>query len=323
MNTPTPILDVVTLGEAMIRLSAPPGESLESTPHFNVRAAGAEANVAVTLARMGFRAGWLSKLVDDPLGRRVASEMRRHGVDVSAVAWTPVGRTGLYFLEPGTAPRAVSLYYDRAGSATSQLTPTDIDWAYVRAARWAHVTGITVALGDACAATVARFLDECRTHGVKTSFDVNHRRKLWTAERARTALEPIVRSVDLLIAAFDDAGEVFGMQGSAEARAVEVRRRFDARAAVITAGDDGAYLADAAGVHHEAAVPGVEVDRIGRGDALAGGLLWGALDGDLRAGLRYGVALATLAGTYHGDVVWSTRHDVLAVLAGRDARPQR
>jgi 2-dehydro-3-deoxygluconokinase len=323
VNAPGRVLDVVTLGEAMIRLSAPLGESLESAQHLDVRAAGAEANVSVTLARMGFRAGWISRLVDDPLGRRIAGEMRRHGVDVSAIAWTTTGRTGLYFLEPAAAPRGVALFYDRADSAASQITPADIDWAYVRAARWAHVTGITVALGDACAATVVRFLDECRTHGVKTSFDVNHRRKLWTAARACAILEPIVQGVDLLIASHDDAAEVFALRGSAEARASEMRGRFGASAAVITAGEAGAYLADADGVRHEAAVPGLEVDRIGRGDALAAGLLWGALEGDLRAGLRYGVALATLAGTYHGDVAWSTRQDVLALLAGRDSKPVR
>jgi 2-dehydro-3-deoxygluconokinase len=307
----------------MLRLSAPPGESLEATPHLDVRAAGAEANVAVTLARAGFHAAWISRLVDDPLGRRIANEMRRHGVDTSAIAWTQSGRTGLYFLEPAAAPRGVALYYDRAMSAASQITPADIDWAFVRSARWAHVTGITVALGESAAATVARFLDECRMHGVKTSFDVNHRRKLWSAESARAALEPLARGLDLLIASRDDAAEVFGLGGSPEAQASDLRRRFEARAAVVTAGEDGAYLAEAGGVRHESAVPGVEIDRIGRGDALAAGLLWGALEGDLSAGMRYGVALATLAGTYHGDIAWSTRRDVLDVLAGRDSKPRR
>ncbi len=71
------------------------------------------------------------------------------------------------------------------------------------------------------------------------------------------------------------------------------------------------------------AVPGGEVDPIGRGDAFTAGVLWGALEGDLGEGLRYGAALATLSQTYWGDVPWSTRQDVLAVLAGRGSKPQR
>ncbi|MGH2406227.1 MAG: PfkB family carbohydrate kinase, partial [bacterium] len=74
---------------------------------------------------------------------------------------------------------------------------------------------------------------------------------------------------------------------------------------------------------HEPAIAGAEVDPIGRGDAFAAGLLWGALEGDLRAGLRYGAALAALAQTYWGDVAWCTKPDVMAVLTGRGPKPLR
>jgi 2-dehydro-3-deoxygluconokinase len=316
-------LDVVTLGESMIRLAAPRGESLESAPHFEVRTAGAEANVAATLARLGFRTGWISKLPDDPLGHRIAGDLRRHGVDVSMVVWTGTGRAGVYFLDQGPAPRAVTVYYDRAGSAASTLTGDEVDWSYVRAARWAHITGVTPALSEAGAGTAARFISEARSAGAKISFDINYRRKLWPPDRARGTLEAMASGVDLLIVAHEDAQEVLGTGGEAAKVAGTVRERFGAAAVVITAGADGAYLADGGGTVHEAAVTAVEIDPIGRGDAFAAGLLWGALEGDLRAGLRYGVALAALTQTYLGDVAWITLHDVLAVLAGRGLRPVR
>ena len=316
-------LDVVTVGEAMLRLAAPPGEALEAASRFDVRAAGAEANVAVTLARLGFRAGWVSKLVDDPFGRRIAGEVRRHGVDLSGLIWSPGGRTGLFFIEQGAPPRGVSVYYDRAGSACSTMAPEEINWAYVRDARWVHLTGITPALSDACARTTARAIHEAKAAGVRVTFDVNHRRKLWTADRARDTLEPMLDGVDLLIAAEEDAREVFRLSGDASDLAGRLRTHCHAGSAVITAGPAGAYLAGADGVHHEPALAGEVVDPIGRGDALAAGLLWGALEGDLRAGLRYGVALATLTQTYWGDFAWSTRQDVLAVLTDRDREMRR
>lgn len=317
------MLDVITLGESMIRLAAPCGESLESAPRFDVRTAGAEVNVAVTLSRLGFRAGWISKLVDDPLGRRIAADARRHGVDVSAIVWTAGGRSGVYFLEQGPAPRGVTVYYDRAGSAFSTLEAAEVDWSTVRGARWAHVTGITPALSAACAATAARFVNEARAAGARIAVDVNYRRKLWTAERARATLEPMLAAADLLIVAQDDAREVFGLDGAPPDVATQARDRFHAAAAVVTAGANGAYLADGSDVYYEAAVPAGEIDPIGRGDAFAAGMLWGALEGDLRAGLRYGVALAATAQTYLGDVPWVTRQDVLAVLAGRGPKPVR
>ncbi|MBI3998735.1 MAG: sugar kinase [Armatimonadetes bacterium] len=317
------MLDVVTFGEAMIRLTAPPGEALESAPHFSVHVGGAEANVAVTLARLGFRAGWVSKLVPDPLGRRVAGELRRHGVDVSAVVWASQGRTGLYFVEHAPPPRGMTISYDRAGSACSTTTPDDIDWAYVRGAQWVHLTGITPALSDPCARTVARMIAEARDAGRRVAFDVNHRRKLWTADRARATLEPLIEGVNLLIITQDDAREVFALNGEAPDLAAAIVRRWRTDAAVVTAGAAGAYLARGSDVHHEPAVAAGEIDRIGRGDAFAAGLLWGALEGDLLAGMRYGAALAALAQTYWGDVSWSTKEDVLAVLDGGRRRPAR
>jgi 2-dehydro-3-deoxygluconokinase len=314
------MLDVVTLGEAMLRLSAAPGETLEAAPALEPRAAGAEANVAVTLARMGFRAAWISRLVDDPLGRRIAGEIRRHGVDVSAVVWTREGRTGLYFLEHGAAPRGATVYYDRAASAFAAITPEEIDWTFARGARWAHVTGITPALGPGCAAAAGRLIEEVRRAGGRIAFDVNYRRKLWSPSRARAVLDPMLHGVDLLIITQNDARDVLGLDGPPEEQAAQAKARWRARAAVVTAGAEGAYLAADGDTVAEPAIPGVEVDRIGRGDAFAAGLLWGALDDDLRAGLRYGVALAALCQTYHGDVAWATREDVAAVIAG--ARPR-
>jgi 2-dehydro-3-deoxygluconokinase len=317
------VLDVVTLGEAMIRLAAPFGDALESAPHYEVRAAGAEANVAVALARVGFRSGWVSKLAADPLGRRIAGEMRRHGVDVTSVVWVPAGRNGVYYLEQAPPPRGVTVFYDRAGSATSSLRPDEIDWAYVRGARWAHITGITPALSETCAAVTARFIAEAHAGGAQVSFDVNHRRKLWTAERARSVLTPLIAGVDLVIVGREDLREVFGIEGPPAETAALTREQLGARLAAVTAGADGAYLADERGVHHEPGVQAGELDPIGRGDAFAAGLLWGALEGDLNAGLRYGVALAALTQTYWGDVPWATRQDVLAALAGRGAKPAR
>ncbi len=317
------MLDVVTFGEVMIRLGAPAGESLESSAYFVVHAAGAEANVAVTLARMGFHTGWISKLADNPLGRRMAGEMRRHGVDVSAIIWTGEARAGLYFVEHAPPPRGVTVYYDRAGSAFSTITPEEIDWTYVQGAQWVHITGITPALSDSCARAAARMITEARAAGRRISLDVNFRRKLWTADRARAILQPLADGVDILIAAQEDARDVFQVDGGTGEMTARLRERSHAAAAIVTAGAEGAYLADGTGVRHEPAVLGGEIDPIGRGDAFAAGVLWGALEGDLSAGLRYGAALAALSQTFSGDVPWSTRQDVLAVLAGRGPKPQR
>jgi 2-dehydro-3-deoxygluconokinase len=317
------MLDVVTLGEAMIRLATPVGEALESASSLELRVAGSEANVAIILARMGFRAGWISKLPDDPLGRRIAAEVRRHGVDISRVVWVSQGRTGLYFIERVPTPQSVTVYYDRAGSACAALTPEEVDWAYVRSARWVHVTGITSALSPSCAAVVVRMLEEARSSGIPTSLDINYRRKLWSPERARETLEPLFGMVHILIVAQEDAREMLCLDGDAAEIASRLWAQWRLKAAIVTAGPQGAYLSDHNGMHHEPALQAVEVDPIGRGDAFAAGVLWGALEGDVRVGLRYGVALAAIAQATRGDIPWCTRQDVLQILTGGKSRPRR
>ncbi|MGD0113951.1 MAG: PfkB family carbohydrate kinase, partial [Armatimonadota bacterium] len=91
--------DIITLGEAMIRLSPPDFQRLEQTTTLDVRIGGAELNVAVDAARLGLRTAWVSKLPDNPLGRMTANKAREHGVDVSHVIWTRGERMGLYFVE--------------------------------------------------------------------------------------------------------------------------------------------------------------------------------------------------------------------------------
>src|SRR5204863_6679 len=93
--------DVVTFGEAMIRLSPPGFRRLEQARSLDVQVGGAELNTAVALARLGRPAAWVSRLTDNPLGRLVANHAREAGVGTEHVLWTSDDRVGLYFLEFG------------------------------------------------------------------------------------------------------------------------------------------------------------------------------------------------------------------------------
>src|SRR2546425_11338395 len=67
--------DVVTIGETMLRLSAPPGVPLEQAPQLDVHAAGAESNAAIAFGRLGATAVWVSPLVRHPRGWQVGPRM--------------------------------------------------------------------------------------------------------------------------------------------------------------------------------------------------------------------------------------------------------
>src|SRR5688572_686298 len=209
-------MDLVTFGEAMVRLTPPDFQRLEQARSFDVHVGGAELNVAVGAARLGVAARWVSRLPENALGRMIANRAREQGVDVH-VEWTADDRAGLYFAELGAAPRASSVLYDRAASAISKVAFGTIDWTSVFAgARWYHVSGITPALSDSAAKVTAESLAAAKNAGLTVSYDLNYRGKLWSARKARVVQEPLMEHVDVLITTEEDARVVFGIGAEAK-----------------------------------------------------------------------------------------------------------
>src|SRR5437764_3044983 len=173
--------EVVTFGEAMVRLAPPGFRRLEQARSLDVQVGGAELNTAVCLARLGHTSAWVSRLTDNPLGRLIANHAREAGVSTEHVLFTPEDRVGLYFLEFGAAPRASSVIYDRKGAAIAGIKPGMVDWARVFAgAKWFHVSGITPALSASAAETTREAMQAARAAKVGTSVDLNYRVKLWS-----------------------------------------------------------------------------------------------------------------------------------------------
>src|SRR5437763_2563837 len=177
--------DVVTFGEAMVRLSPPGFRRLEQARSLDLFVGGAELNTAVGVGRFGHAAAWVSRLTNNALGRLIANHAREAGVSTEHVVWTEEDRVGVYYLELGAAPRASSVLYDRKGAAIANVRPGMIPWDRIFAgAKWFHVTGITPALSPSAAETTREALKAARAAGVGTSIDLNYRVKLWTQEEA-------------------------------------------------------------------------------------------------------------------------------------------
>jgi 2-dehydro-3-deoxygluconokinase len=325
--------EVVTFGEAMIRLSPPSFQRLEQAHSLDVQIGGAELNTAVGLTRLGRSAVWVSRLTTNPLGRLIANRAREAGVGVEHVVWTKEDRVGVYFVEFGAAPRASSVFYDRANSAVAGIRPGMVRWAEVFAeAKWFHVTGITPALGPSAAETTREALHSARAARLKTSIDLNYRAKLWSQADAGRWMEEFMPLCDVLITTEEDAERVFGITGKDnEDVAQQLARRFPVEVVAITLRDNPLVwkntwtaIAYRAGTFFRTRSYEVEiVDRLGAGDCFAAGLIHGLLDGDLQKGLDCGVAASALKHSIPGDWAWITREEVEAILKGPGLRISR
>jgi 2-dehydro-3-deoxygluconokinase len=290
--------DLFTFGESLSVFISSDADSVMSATKFERVTAGAEVNVAVALARLGLKAQYFSRFGNDQLGSVMLADIEAEGVDVS-LAKRVDSFTGAMVRNPGkTAP--VEISYLRKGSAASTIEPSDILDSYISSTRWLHATGITCAISESGAKTVKYALEKAAQLKVKSSFDLNIRRKLWSEDAARKVLEPLAREVELLIGGEDEYQVVFGKVDPKQILA-EVNKR-GCKIAVMTKGDQKMRFS-IDGNYEEITPPKVvAVDPVGSGDAFTGGVIAGLLSGmSAKSALEQGSICGALVASMFGD----------------------
>ena len=327
----------VTFGEIMMRLKtedflrfrqALPGR-LEAT------FAGAEANVAASLALLGAEASFVTTLPSHPVADACLGTLRNLGVDTGGVLRSGKGRLGIYFVEAGANQRPSNVIYDRDGSSVALADPASYDWdAVFRGASWFHWTGITPALSRATAEAVGRGVRKAKDLGLKVSCDLNFRKKLWAWEAGTTpnalasrVMGELLPYVDILVANEEDAKDVLGIDiGSLDAsrgtldagRYPEVARRIvgqfpNIRKVAVTlresvsathndwggmlydAASDSAFFAPLEDGEYRPYPIRSIVDRIGGGDSFSAALILALCDPGFGGSDERAIAFATAA----------------------------
>jgi len=293
-------LDVVTFGEAMAMFVAQESGPLDEAATFVRATAGAETNVATGLARLGHRSGWVGRLGDDALGRFVATELSRDGVDLSAVTVDPAAPTG-FQLKSRAGGGEPEVDYYRRGSAGSRLAWSTATAAYVGRARHLHVTGIPLALSETARAFVFEAIATARAAGATVSFDPNLRPTLWSGEAEMVAVVNEVaaladwvlpgRHEGLLLTGYDDPDRI-----------ADHYLALGAARVVVKSGSAGALGCTATERLRQRPFPVAVVDPVGAGDGFAAGLISAHLDGlGLGDALARAAAVGGLATTSSGD----------------------
>ncbi|WP_243636954.1 sugar kinase [Rhodococcus sp. Eu-32] len=298
----------ICVGEGLVVLVAEPGP-LENSETFTRSAGGAEANVARVLAQLGVSSSWISRVGNDGFGRYLLTQLVDAGVDVSAVVLDESRPTGMYVKQRGGGtgsewdlPDGDSrMTYFRTGSAASALSPRDIGGGAaadaIGSAEIVHFSGITVALSE----SAERMTRALIAGDGLVSFDLNYRPALWAnrIDDASRVLADHVRGSDVVLMGADEAGVVFGLDDPAALRA-----EFPEPRHLVIKND--AHVVTAFDADERVDVPALRLDvveKIGAGDAFAGGFLGGLLNGLSAEGrVRLGHLCAAGALTARGDV---------------------
>lgn len=273
-------LDVVTLGETMAMFIATDPGPLEGVERWIKRTAGADSNVAVGLARLGLRVGWVSRLGCDSFGRYVREALRTEGVDVSHVAEDDARPTGFMLKSRSDDGQDPKVEYYRRGSAASVLSLDDFDADYFTGARHLHVTGITPALSGSAAQLVEHAMRRMREAGRTISFDPNLRPTLWPDEATmRGHINRLAALADWVLPGLAEGRRLTGVD--APQAIADFYLDQGAQAVIVKLGAEGSLMKGRDGELR--LVPGVPVprvvDTVGAGDGYAAGIISARLDG--------------------------------------------
>ncbi len=290
---------VLLTGEAMALLTATTIGPLDDASTFTFSLAGAEANVAIGLARLGHQAYYLSRLGNDHFGRNIRKRLEKENVDTSCLVMDDRLPTGI-MTKSITSDDDPEIAYYRHGSAFSALTKEklpDIPWEKIDQL---HITGIPSALNAGIHEAILRLVKEAKARHVFISFDPNLRPQLWPDQ------DVMIQTIHELASLCDQF-----MPGIAEARILCQRsdpqdiaryyQKLGVKEVIIKLGAEGAWISG-----QDCIVPGYKVakvvDTVGAGDGFAAGVISARLEGcDLYESVRRGNAIGAMQVMVKGD----------------------
>jgi 5-dehydro-2-deoxygluconokinase len=313
----SPTLDLITVGRSSVDLYGEQvGGRLEDMGSFAKYVGGSPTNTAVGAARLGLRAGLLTRVGDDHFGRFIREELARCGVDVAGVITDPERLTALAVLGIRDEQRFPLLFY-RENCADMALCGTDVDPAFIRRAGAVLINGTHLSQPGVRAAS-RKAAELARAAGSRVVFDIDYRPVLWgltapdagenrfVASPAVTVrLQEIAPLCDLIVGTEEEFHILGGSTDTVSAlRAV---RALTTATLVCKLGAHGCVAFEGAiGTKLESGVraPGFDVEVfniLGAGDAFMSGFLRGWLRGlPIESCCRYGNACGAIVVSRHG-----------------------
>ena len=328
----------VGLGDMLISFSPPGYRRFLQADTMDVSYTGAEANVCFSLAMLGAKTRFVTRLPDNDIARCAVNKMKGFGIDTSAIAYGG-DRMGVIYTEKGAAQRPSKVIYDRGGTSFARIKETDLDWDAVFAdAAWFHFTGITAALSGNTRRLCLRACREAKARNITVSCDLNYRKKLWSEQTARQVMSQLMQYVDVVIGNEEDAERVLGIKAANsdvisgklsnsdyEHTAGEIMDQFGVKKVAFTmrrslsASDNewSAVFFDQGKVCYSRIYTIHIVNRVGGGDAFSAGLIYSLMNGfEQQKAVEFAAAASCLKHSIELDVNLSTVNEVMTLVNG-------
>jgi len=268
--------EVTCIGEVLVDfVSNKSGVNLSEAPGFMKLAGGASANVAVGLAKLGIRSGFVGRVGNDSFGKFLCGELEKNGVDTSGVRSDKQHKTRLAFVSLTKSGERDFEFWENH-PADEQLGITDVLLEDIARSRIVNVSSFLF-LKEPARSTAMAITRHVSGHGGCVAFDPNIRLSLWKSEtKAREVLLEMIIFSNILRLNEDEARFLSGTKDLK--KAARKLQLLGPSLVVATLGGKGCYVHTA---RHSRIVKGFKVkcvDTTGCGDGFLAGLLCGILN---------------------------------------------
>ncbi|MFD2132870.1 sugar kinase [Pseudogracilibacillus auburnensis] len=294
------LIDVITIGDAMITFDPSVSGPLRFVDSFKKKVGGAELNIAIGCARLGLQTTFLSRIGDDEFGRFIYNFLRGEGIDVSEVKLVKDHPTSLNFKELREGGFSETYYY-RYKSPTLTLTPSSLNEDVFRKSRLLHISGVFPSINSRNIGIIDAAIQLAKKHKLKISLDPNIRLKLWSEKKAKDTLLRWLPEVDYLLAGIDEAELLFGTQDVDQI--IYNAKRYAISHLFIKLGEKGAKLWTNEQLYTCDSIHTTKVvDVVGAGDGFGAGAIYGLLhDWEPEKVLKFANTIGAMVVEVYGD----------------------
>lgn len=297
-------IDVIPLGRIAIDFNPTDmNMPLSESSNFNKYVGGSPANIAVGLARLGKKVGFLAKVSDDQFGDYVIKYFENDGIDTSHITRCKNGeKIGLTFTEI-LSPTESSILMYREGVADLQLSPEDIDEEYIKQAKAIIISGTALSQSPSREAALKAIM-LAKKNNVVVIFDIDYRAYTWKSEDEISVYYSLAaRNSDIILGSreeFDLTEKIAGVCPDDKTSAA-LWHGYGAKIVIIKHGKEGstAYTNDGKS-YSVRPFPVKMLKGFGGGDGYASAFLYSLLEGkDIHDALEFGTASASMLVSAH------------------------
>jgi 5-dehydro-2-deoxygluconokinase len=289
-------LDVITIGRASVDLYGQQiGSRLEDIQSMAKSVGGCPSNIAIGCSRLGLKAGIVTRVGDEQMGRFVREQMQREGVALDGIITDPHRLTALVLLAVENEKTFPLIFY-RENCADMALREEEIDAKFIASADAVLVTGTHFSQAHTAAAQ-NKAMEITAQNGGKVIFDIDYRPNLWglaghasgeeryiRSEQVSVKLQSVLSKCDLIVGTEEEVHIAAGEENTLQA--LKKIRSLSGATIVVKRGPMGCVVFDGAIPETlEGGIVGrgfpIEVYNVlGAGDAFLSGFLRGWLKGE-------------------------------------------